>query len=801
MLADLRFALRALRRSPGFVVVAVLSVALGVGLNASVFSMVNGLVIRALPFPEPDRVLMLYAARPAHGVDERNLAAAEVADLRARSRSFAAVAGMYGRTVNLAGAGEAERLDAQAVTHDLLPLVGVRPLLGRTFRAEDDRPGAAPVVVLSHDVWQRRFGGRADAVGRAVLLDGKPHTVVGVMPPRFRFPLTAQLWLPAALDASESRDDRYVWTLARLRPGVALDAARAETEALGRRLAGEHGTPGWELHAKPLEDEFVEAPLRVMLGLMSGSVALVVLIVCANLGNLALARAAGRTRELALRSALGARRARLVRLLLAEGVLVSLPGGLLGAGVAWAWNRYTLGSIPEELPYWLRIEVDPLVVAFAVLLSLVTGMVFSAVPALRASRPRLSAALRDGGRAGASRDRARLRATLVGAQVALAVVLLVGTGLMVRSFVAMRTADLGVDQPRLLTLRTYLAGPEYATAAARAGQLEELARRVTAVPGVRAAAWTTTLPADDGGVSASLFPEGDVAGAGAELTITTVGATAGAYAAMGAAPVAGREFTAREAADTASRVALLNRALAERLWPGAAAVGRRVRVAIAGEDTVAYTVVGVVPDVVYQELGEASPSDRLQVHLPYGRMPYRRMTLLARAAGDPAPLAGAVRGAVRALDATLPTFEVRTMRDVVRETTWPSRLYGQAFAAFGLLALGLAALGVYGTTAYAVAQRRHEVGVRLALGARADQVVRAFVRDTARAALPGVALGVLGAAALSRLAAGVLYGVTAADPLTFFGAPLVLLAAALAAAVLPARRAARIAPVAALRAD
>jgi predicted permease len=800
MLTDLRYALRALGRTPGFVLVAVLCVALGVGVNVSVFSMVNALVVRALPFPEPDRVLMLYTARPSRGEAERMLSVAELVDVRARARTLAAVAGMYGRNVNLAGVHETERVEAQAVTHDLLPLVGVRPALGRHFRADEDRPGAAKVVILSDGLWRRRFDARPDIVGRAVLLNGAPHTVVGVMPPRFAFPLTSQLWVPMGTDPTEARDSRYVWTVARLRPGAALDAARTELAALGRQFAAEHPGPstGWELLVKPLAAEFVEPPLRLMLALLSGAVGMVVLIVCANLANLMLARATGRRRELALRAAIGARRARLVRLLLTESLVVSLLGGALGVGVAWAWNRSLLASIPEEMPYWMRIEIDATVLAYAVGLSVLTGALFGTLPALRASRPNLSGALKDGGRTGQGRGRARLRGALVTAQVALAVVLLVGAGLVVRTFVNMRLADVGVDAPHLLTLRTFLAGDRYATPAARALLQERLAQRLEALPGVRRAAAVSALPSDDGGVTATLFRE---SAAGDEMTITAMNATAGAFEALGAPVVRGREFTARESADTQATVAIVNRALAERLWPRADALGRTVRMAVMGEDTLTFTVVGVAPDLVYQEIGEQSPPDRWQVYLPYARMAYRGVTVVVRTTGEPGALASAARRELRALDPTLPAYDVRTMDEVRRYGTWPNRLYGQLFGAFGGLALVLAALGVYGIMAYAVAQRRHEIGVRLALGARADDVARAFVRDAARLALPGVAIGLLVAAALSRLAAGALYGVSPIDPATFVAVPLLILAVALLAVLLPARRAARVDPLVALRTD
>ena len=802
MLADLRTALRSLRRSPGFAFVAVACLALGIGVNTAVFSMANALLLRPLPFPEPDRVVMLYTARPRHGVDERMLSYAELEDVRARSRTLGEVAGMYGQYFNIAGEHETERVEGQAVTPNLLPMIGVRPMLGRHFRAEEGMPGAAPVVLLSYDLWRRRFGGDPAIVGAKAMLNGAPRTVVGVMPPRFKFPLTQELWVPAVLDAPEPRDRRYVWTVGRLRPGATLEQAREEAAAIGRQFAAEHPAANrdWELHAKPLGDEFVEGQLRTMLGLMTGSVGFVLLIACANVANLMLARATARARELAVRAALGARRARLVRQLLTESLVIAAMSGALGVLIGSWWNSTLLASIPEELPYWLRIEIDPTVLLYTALVSALTALVFGTLPALRASRPDLQAALKDGGR-GSGTGRGRLRAAIVGAQVALAVVLLVGSSLMVQSFFAMRRADLGTDDAHLLTLRTFVAGDRYAGRAARAAFYARLTSELEALPGVERAAALTALPADDGGAGATLVAEGQPVPAGQELMITAVGATPGAFDALGTRLHAGRSFTAQEAGDSAASVAVVNQALAQRLWPGKSALGRRVTVRVSDGDTATLAVVGVAPDIVYEELGEQTAQSRLQLYAPYARMAWRGMAVVVRTTGAPALAAPAVRRVVRAIDPSLPAFDVRTMDEVRRYTTWPYRIWGQSFATFGALALLLAAVGVYGVMAYSVAQRRHEIGVRMAIGARAADVVRQVVGRGARVVAPGLAVGLVAAVGLSRLMAGVLYSVQPADLLTFVVVPAAIVAAALLASYLPARRASRVSPVEALRSE
>jgi predicted permease len=682
-------------------------------------------------------------------------------------------------------------------------MIGVRPMLGRYFRPEEDRPGGPRVVILAHDLWERRFEARRDLVGDRVILNGEPYTVVGVMPPGFKFPLTERLWVPMAADRSDGRDERYVWTLARLRPGVTAEQAHAEVREIGRRFAAEHPvtTSGWEFNVKPLSREFPEDELRTMMVLMLGSVSFVVLIVCANLANLLLARASGRAREIALRAAIGATRGRLVRQLLVESVLVSLAGGALGIPVAWWYIRHQLASIPEEIPYWVQISIDPAVLAYTLGLSMLTGVAFGTLPALRATHPDLHAVLKAGGRAGVGRERARLRSGLVVAQVSLAVVLLVGAALMVRSFVAMRLVDAGVDRAHLLTLRTHLDGDRYATVAARADFYARLAQRLEALPGVRRAAASTVIPAEDGGATSALVVEGRPVAPGDEMMVTAMGEMPGALDAIGAPLVSGRDFTRQEVADTTAAVAIVNRHLAERLWPGESPLGRRIRLTPIGRDSMWLTVVGVAPDVTYEEFVEQSPEDAYQVHVPYARLPFRGLGIMVRTEGDPGVVAPAVRRELRALDATLPAFDVRTMDEVVAFTSWPYKLYGKSFGLFGAIALALAAVGVYGVISYTVAQRRHEIGVRMALGAGAATVAREIVRGAVRLAVPGVAIGLAGAFALSRLLRGVLYGISTTDVVTFAAVPTVIVAVALLASWLPARRAARIDPATALRSE
>ncbi len=798
---DLRFAFRTLLRARGFATVAILCLGLGVGVNTAVFSMVNALLIRPFPFHEPDRVVTLYAANARLGYAESYASQADLADWIAGSPgTIQEAAAFYGRSFAVAGPGEAERVEGTAAGANVFALLGIRPALGRSFTAGEGRPGGPRVVMLSDALWRRRFAADPRVVGSKVVLNGSPAEVIGVMPPRFKFPETSELWIPLAPDPSQPRDERYVGMVARLRPGATLEQANAELGAVARRLAAEYPetNTGWGARVVSYRDDMINGPLRLMLSLMLGAVGLVLLIACANVANLMLARSAGRAREIAVRTALGAGRARVVRQLLTESVVLALAGGALGVLIANAWTKWTVSRIPEELPYWIRFDVDAPVLAFTLALSALTGIVFGIVPALRATGGDVQQTLRDGGR-GASAGRSRLRGALVVGQISLALVLLVGATLMIRSFVAASRAELGFDTSKVLTARIYLAGDRYAPQAARVAFLEAAAQRIAALPGVKAAAATNAIPGDDGGEMIDVEAEGSPRPRGAEITGELFGGTPGLWDALGTPLVAGRAFTAAEGADTAATAAVVSQSLARRLWPGAAPLGRRFR--IASEKGVWFTVVGVSRDLHYEEVGEETPESKRQVFLPAARLPYRVFAFLVRTEGPPAAAAAGARRELRALDSTLPTFDVRTMDEVRRYTTWTQRLWASLFGSFGTLALVLAAVGVYGVMAYTVSQRTREIGIRMALGARGGDIVRRVVGEGALLAGGGVALGMIGALGAARLMRGVLYGVAPLDPFTFLFIPLLLAGVALLASWLPARRASRVDPMVALRAE
>jgi putative ABC transport system permease protein len=802
LLQDIRYAARSLWRARAVTVTAVVCLAVGIGTNTAVFSVVHGILFRALPFTDADRIVSVLGTNPERGFTDGGLTWADLAELRATG-AFAQVEALSGRNFTLTGGEEPERVQGSAVTPGLFAMLGVQPRIGRQFKAEEAGPaGFEQAVLLSDGLWRRRFGADEAIVGRPVHINGRELIVAGVMPPRFRFPETDELWVPLGSRDATDRAARYLFTVARLARDVDMSTAHTRAASLATRLRTEHprSHAGWSFSVRPFRDTFVDAPAQRLLFMTLGAVAFVLLIACANVANLLLARAADRSREVSVRAALGASRGRVVRLLLTESVVLALASGALGVLLAIWWVDAVLRVIPEELAYWIRITVDAPVLIYTLIIALTTGVLFGTLPALQASRVDLHSALKEGSRsAGAGRGRMRLRAVLVTGEVALSVVLLVGAALMIQSFLRLQQADPGFDPARILSLRINASGDQYDSVPARAALYERAIAELTALPGVAGAAATISIPADDGGPSIPLRAAGDDRAADRALVVTTLSSTASFFAVLGVPLTAGRAFTTAEAMDTAARVAIVGRALAQRLWPGQQAIGRRILLGDSARE--ALTVVGVVPDLQYEEFGEEDERARLQVHLPYARRPYRQMALLVRAHTDPATLKQDVRSALQRADPTLATFDVLTMNERRRYTTWPQRLFGQMFGNFGAIAVLLALVGVYGVMAYTVAQRRREIGIRLALGARPADVLRDVIGRALRLAALGALIGTAAALAVVQLLSGLLYGVSLTDPLTFVLVPTLLLTAALLAGAVPARRAARIDPLEALRAE
>ncbi len=808
LLQDLRFTARTLRRQPGFAATVVLTLALASGANSAGFTLLHGILLRPLPFPTADRLASLSMRNDVLGVEAGELSVSDLDGLRAGCSTCAAVAGVEETNAVLDAGRAPERLRVAEVGAGLFRALGIGPVMGRDLSATPEA-SPEPEILVSHRLWRRRLGEDPGVLGRQVLLDGEARTVVGIMPPGFHFPERADLWGTLVRDSESSRTDRDLDGAFVLRdPAASLAQLRSEVAAIGRRLAGEHPSThaGWQLEVATLRAALVGDDTRRVLYLMSGAVFLVLLIACANVANLLLSRQVSRRHEVAIRAALGCGRWRIARQLLTESLVLSVLGGGLGVLLA-AWSvDYVRTSSPEKLPYWMRLGIHGEVLLFTLGLSVFTALVISVLPAWRNLRPELYAELRRSAPgAGAPRQRQRLQRLLVVGQIALAVVLVFGAGLLIRTSMAMLAADPGFDSRNLVTLRTILIGERYRDPAARAAWLEQAIERLEALPGVERAAFTGSLPLDEGGADALLAAEGQASGsgpaaAGDEIPGIVVTSTAGYFDALGAALERGRPFTAREARDPESRVAIVGSGLADRLWPDRSPIGQRLRLA-SGNAAPWLTVVGVARDLHYGELGDATPRSRRQVHLPYAGAPWRSMTLVARTAIAPRSLLEPIREQIAALDRSLAVYHLQTLDDLRYRTTWGQRIRGQIFGGFALIALLLGAVGVYGVMSFTVLQRTREVGVRMALGADRASISWLVLLEGLGLAAAGVGAGLIGTSLVSRLMESLVWGVGSTDTATFVTAPLVLLVAALVASYLPARRAASVDPLVALRSE
>jgi predicted permease len=712
------------------------------------------------------------------------------------------VAGYVSRNFTLAADGEPERVRGGSVTANLFPLLGAQPLLGRHFAAEEaEAPGFEPVVILSHGFWQRRFGADPAIVGRQVHINQRALTVIGVMHPGFRFPERDDLWVPYR-DDKAPRDTRYVAGVGVLRPGATLPQLQGELDALAASLAGGHAdtNEGWGLRALTYRDLAIDRGGRIAVLSLMAAVALVLLIGCANLSNLLLAAGVARQREIAVRAAVGASRARIVRQLLVEGLLLSLAGGALGIALGRAGLDAILAAWPEELPYWVRLDLDLRVVTFLGAVVVASAVAFGLVPALRASRPDLIEQLKEGARSAGSLADRRLQAGLVVAQVALCLALLVGANLMIRTFLKLQSADAGFDETGMVSLRVYLPGDAYDPLAAKATFVRRALERLSTVPGAASAAATSSIPADDGGWPIRIVADGRSVLPGEETGAQMIGTVPALFETLGLSLDAGRTFTQSETEDGRAPVAIVNRGLARRFWPDGSALGRRVGLVERGATTW-LTIVGIAPEVQYEEFGEETPQSSLHVYVPYARRGARTMAFLVRGTVPAAALLQPVRRALAEVEPHAPVYDLYTMPERRFLTNWDQRFFGQAMGAFALVALFLACLGVYGVLSYTVSRRTREIGVRMALGAGPGDVLSLVVGRAAGLALAGAGLGLLLSFALARFLQGILYGVSASDPWVLLGTTAILMTVVLAASALPARRAARTNPVEALRHD
>ena len=800
---DLSYAIRGLRKRPGFWLAAVVTLAVGIGANVAVFSLVNALLLRPLPFGErSDRVVMLHSTHPQQPEDwgDSGLSYPDYTDIREQSTSLEGIAAFLNRNFTVSTDTDADRLLGVSVTPDLFSTLGVEPMLGRTFTPDEAAaPGLESVVILSHGLWQRRFGADPSIVGRGVVINERSRTVVGIMPAGFKFPERSELFMPLRWDEAP-RAARSLAVVAVLERGTTIEQAQADVSAIARRLAETHPETNRDFGVRLLSfrDSNVGSDDRRVSTTLMAAVTFVLLIACANLANLLLVRGAARQREMAIRSAMGASRSRLIAVVLSESAVLALVGTVIGTlAAAWAidWMR---ASWPEEIPYWVQLDLDGRIVAFTVATTALTTLAIGLLPAIRASRPRVVEDLKEGSRS-VSLGRAGQRAQtgLAVAQIALCLALLVGANLMIRSFLSLQRASIGFDDAPVLTLRAYLAGDVFDDNGARANFFARAVEAVAAIPGVTGAAATTSIPGDDGGAGVRIVTDERLA-PGDELGAQTISSTGDVFGAIGLRMVAGRTFTTAETVDPEADVTVINERLSRQLWPDGSAVGRRIGIR-GGRDVSWFRIVGIAPDVVYEELGEQSEQSQRNLYLPYALSAPRTMAILVRSTTDPDTLRGPVRDALRQLHGGLPVYDIRTMTEVRRFTTFEQRFFGQLMGAFAGTALLLACLGVYALLAYATRLRTREIGVRLSLGARPRDVAGLFVRQAVQIGSAGLAIGLGLATAVAQALSGTLFAVDAFDPWLFLTAGTVLLAVVLAAAYLPARQAARVDPMLALR--
>ncbi len=796
LLQDLRYAIRSLRRSPGFALAAIATLAIGIGANTAIFSVVHGVLLNPLPFPGPERLVMVWGHHTTIGRETASLP--DFLDWRARSRSFESMAALATTRYNFAAGGEPESIRGVRATASLFPVLGVSPALGRAFVPEDERGGTGRVVLLSQAFWQRRFGGDREALGRTIHLSGVPHLVVGIAPGTLRLQQEVDVWTPLVTDTTLGRRSDFLAVVGRLRGGVDLPDAQRELTAIARGLEREYPetNTGWGVELVALQEQMV-GPIRPALLTFMGAVALVLLIACANVANLMLARVAARGREVTIRAALGASRRRLARQILTESVVLALLG--CGVGLILAqWGVQALRTLePGTIPRMHEIDLNLTALAFALGLSIATGLLFGLVPAIRALGRDLQAGLKEGSRGVSGGTGLRsTRGVLVLAEVALAFMLLIGATLLLRSFDRLQRVDPGFTGEGVFSATVGLPRAKYPEPAALVAFSDQLLARVRALPGVRAAALASDPPIGGSLPYWSLSIAGvDQPAPGVVQDAAVFMTSPDYFETVGVPIVEGAVYGSTDRLEGA-RVAVVSQTLARRYWPGRSAVGGRITLGDPADSAGWMTVVGVVGDVRSEELGAPAYP---QLYLPMSQAPVRSLVIVARAAGDPLDLAPAVRQALAELDPELPLSDIATLDQRIAGTLARPRINATLLTGFALTALLLAAIGIYGVIAYGVVQRTRELGIRMALGAGADNVLRLVIRQGMVPVIAGVILGLAGALAGTRLLRGLLFGVGATDPIAFLTVTVFLLGTALAASWVPARRAARSDPMLALR--
>ena len=818
---DLRYAARGFARAPGFTIAALLSIAIGVGANTAIFSVVSALLLRPLPYQDAERLAILWNRSPGLGIAEDWFSTAQYFDIRNGHTGLDSVAIAIGGNFNLTGDGEPERVGTIRVSSNLLPMLGVRPIIGQLFDAEDDTPGRTGRALLGYGTWMRRYGGDTSVVGKLLTLNGQPYEVIGVLPPTFDLPREvlptlggaehAEIMVPLPLgpDAARVRNGEDYNILARLKPGVTVEAAQREMDAITARLRSEHPdfyppNGGLTFSIVPLQD-YVVGGVRPALFVLIGAVAFVLLIACANVANLLLSRALARKREVAVRAAIGASSGRIVRQLLTESVLLAVMGGVVGL----LFSYWTLEGIrvlgSKSVPRLHEIAIDGGVLLFTLGVSILAGAIFGVAPAIRLSRVDLQENLKESSR-GASAGSAvwgrgqNARRLLVVSELALSVMLLIGAGLLIRSFAHVQQVPPGFNSSNVLTLELTMSGRKYAEAAAVLETYKLLWEKLRTLPGVTAAGGVTALPLSQMMAWGPITVEGRVPAAGEKFINVDIRTVGGDYFAAMEIPLrSGRLFNEHDTRET-DRAVIVDEHMAAQLWPGADPLGKRIRTG--GFDVTAntpwMTVVGVVGRVKQDALDADS---RMAIYLAHTQRPGRAMNVVLRSGSDPAALTSAVRKQIREIDPDLPLYNARTMEQRVDESLARRRFSMLLLTLFACLALGLAAIGIYGVIAFLVSQSTREVGIRMALGATPREILMLIVRQGLIVTVIGVVAGLAGALTLTRFMNTLLFGVHATDPLTFVAIAATLGLVAVLASYVPARRAARVDPMVSLRSE
>ena len=801
LLRDLKFSARSLLKRPALTIIAVLTLAVGIGANSAIFSVVNALLIKPLPFPELHRVVAIWENQPTRGVARNESAIANFIDWRSQNQTFEQMGFYRFWNTNLTGGETPERVQGFLVTANFLDVLGVKPVLGRGFAADEDQPGKDPVAILSQPLWQNRFGGDPSIIGKQITLNGVSRTVVGVLPQGLNYPRGVDVLAPITItpEMAANRQFHTFLVVGLMKPGVTLEQAQGDLANIAARLQQDHPqtNTGWGVVAYPIVEDAVRQYKSAILVLM-GAVGLVLLIVCANMANLMLARAAGRQREMALRAALGATRGQLMRQLLIESLLLALVGGSLGILVAY-WGvdllrTFNPGEAAKYAAGWDRLGVSLPVLGFNLVLSIFSGILFGLAPAWQFSRTDISGGLKEGAPQASSSSH-RVRSLLVVSEVALSLMLLVSAGLLVRTFLALLKTDPGFDAANVMTMRMALPVAKYKDEPQRIAFYEDLVQRVRALPGVETAAAISHLPLGGSNSSNTFLIEGEPEPPpGQELIGRNRSCTPDYFRTMNIPVIKGRSFTEQDTA-ASTPVVIVNETFARRFWPNQDPIGKRMRVDGPINEFPWLHVVGVVKDVKH-ELNIETSHD---YYLPYAQDVWNSMVLVARTSVEPLAMAGAMRHQVWAIDKDQPVFEVRTMEQVRSLSVHLYSFSSISLAIFGGIAMLLAALGIYGVVSYSVAQRTQEIGIRMALGARSPDVLKLVVRNGMSMVFMGIAVGLLGAYGMTRLLSSLLFGVTPTDVVTFAIVTSGLLLTAFLACYIPARRATKVDPLVALR--